>query len=144
MSYRRGQQIDCPHCGKGSVVKLQSEMDGWTKVGEYFTCALCGAKLEDEEQTADGDAEPAKAPDRKVKGAAKLSGFLGTTKEEVKEVVIDDGERRFCRDCTHLLKHPFKVHCMLHNKNVNPMDDCPDFATKKDDKKEDKKEEEEA
>ncbi len=126
MTYEKGQQITCPECGADTIVKVQSEMDGWTKVGEYFACAICGVKLADCKAVPKADRHA-----KRAEKSARLSGFLGTQKDEIKEIVEDDGERRFCRDCTHLMEHPFKVHCMLHNKDVNPMDDCPDFERKK-------------
>ncbi len=122
MPYSKGQQITCPHCGQDSVVKLESEMDGWTKLGEYFACAMCSAKLEEKAEA------PAKEKsESKPEGAGKLMDFLGTSKDEVEDVVGDDGERQFCRDCAHLMDHPFKVYCLLHKKDVNPMDDCEKF-----------------
>ena len=117
---KKGDSITCPHCGKESHVKVRSEMDGWTKVGEVFACALCDASL------GDVGGETEKMPKPK-KSAAALEDFLGTSKEEVREVIEDDGYRAFCKDCKHLLEHPFKIYCMLHKKDVDPMDDCPDF-----------------
>jgi DNA-directed RNA polymerase subunit RPC12/RpoP len=129
MSYSKGQQFTCPHCGQDSIVKVEAEMDGWTKVGEYFACAMCKEKLEDiggaPAKSKDSDSGSAGA------GADALMDFLGTDKEDVGEVVADDGERRFCRDCGHLMDHPFKVYCLLHKKDVNPMDDCEHFERRK-------------
>lgn len=123
MPYRKGQQFTCPHCGKDSVVAVKTQMDGWTKVGEYFACALCQAKLEDVAAVKAAAKTAAWDPDKE----ARLAAFLGTEKDAVKRVVDDDGERRFCRDCRHLLEHPFKVYCLLHKMDVNPMSDCDRF-----------------
>ncbi len=126
MAYRKGQQIECPHCGKDSLVTVKTEMDGWTKLGEIFACALCGAKLGDV-----GAETGTAAADEDGGAVAKLENFLGTTAAKVKEVIEDDGERRFCRDCKHFVEHPFEMRCIFHNRNVSPMDDCEHFERKK-------------
>ena len=123
--YKKGMQITCPHCNEDSVVKLKAEMDGWTKVGESLVCALCDAKLETPEEPASTEHE------KDSGGADALKDFLGVSAAETEELLKDDGDRRFCRDCKHLLEHPFKVYCLLHKKDVNPMDDCEKFERKK-------------
>ena len=125
MTYEKGMQFTCPHCSEESVVKLKTEMDGWTKVGEFLACTLCDTKLEnaDEVEIVDTPQAP--------KSANKLMDFLGTDEVETEVVIEDDSNRRFCRDCSHLLDHPFKMYCLLHKKDINPMDDCDKFARKK-------------
>ncbi|MFA6816506.1 MAG: hypothetical protein WCS73_09465 [Lentisphaeria bacterium] len=45
----------------------------------------------------------------------------------------DPGLLSFCKNCAHHFENPFRFHCVLHNKDVNPMDDCPDFTPLKKD-----------
>lgn len=125
--FKKGMQITCPHCQQDSIVKQQTEMDGWTKVGTYLSCALCGERL----QNAKSETATPPASKTDTGGKKNLLDFLGTDEESQKELLTDDGQRCFCRDCSHLLEHPFKVYCLLHKKTVNPMDDCPDFQRKK-------------
>ena len=125
MTYRKGQQIECPHCGQDSLVKIETEMDGWTKAGEFYACALCSHKLAD---IVAG--EPKVDLEAKAKSLEKFADFLGTKPSEKDEVVEDDGERRFCRDCRHFLLHPFLTRCVRFDKDVAPMGDCPDFETR--------------
>lgn len=123
-TFKKGMQITCPHCGQESVVKLHTEMDGWVKIGEYLACALCSAKLEaPEEKTVEASSDDSP-------GADALKDFLGVDPAEKEDLIDDDGDRRFCRDCNHLLEHPFKMYCLLHKKDVNPMDDCEKFEKK--------------
>lgn len=126
--FTKGMQFNCPHCNQDSLVKLETEMDGWTKVGEYFACAMCSEKLQDVEEEAAPTPNTSDVDDSRKKS---LLDFLGTDESSREEILDDDGKRRFCRDCTHLLEHPFKVYCLLHKKSINPMDDCPEFNRKK-------------
>lgn len=122
--YKKGMQFTCPHCNEDSIVKVKTEMDGWTKVGESLVCSLCDAKLEAPEEVAADDAP------QQSEGAGKLLDFLGTDEVKREALIDDDGNRCFCRDCSHLLDHPFKVYCLLHKKAVSPMDDCEKFERK--------------
>ena len=124
--FTKGMQFTCPHCNEDSIVKLETEMDGWTMVGEYMACAMCGEKL----QTPDEVPAVSPSSDPNDGGKKDLLDFLGTGERTVDELIADDGRRHFCRDCTHLHEYPFKVYCLHHKKVVNPMDDCSDFNRK--------------
>ena len=121
---KHGEEIDCPHCGNQTFAVKKAVMEGWNKVGDIFVCSGCGEKI--------GDAEdPGSASfDKKSEASSALAGFLGVDKEKKKELSATEDEKHFCRDCAHLIPHPFLVRCDLHKKDVNPMDDCPDFKTK--------------
>ena len=123
--FKKGMQLTCPHCQQDSVVKLETEMDGWTKVREFLACAMCGESLESPDE---GPTTISSNVDES--GKNDLLDFLGTNEEAVEEYIADDGTRQFCRDCIHILDHPFKVYCLHHKKDVNPMDDCSDFDRK--------------
>jgi hypothetical protein len=118
-----GDDITCPHCGAEAFLVRKSLLDGWTKVGEILACSACTAKI------ADVAAPPKAGGSRKpAEDASRLSALLGgETPESRPSLAATDDEKRFCRDCAHLVKHAFLCHCSLHDRDVSPMDDCPDF-----------------
>lgn len=127
---KQGDSFNCPHCGKSSFLKKISVMDGWKKLGEALSCASCSAKIADIKPPSPAvSLGQGESPSLK-----KLADFLGTEKLE-KPKIDSDGEKHFCRDCAHLIAHPFLTRCGLHQKNVNPMDDCPQFAPKEKEEK---------
>ena len=117
-----GDKTVCPACNEESFIKLKPVLDGWTKIGEILTCGLCEHKLCDYEQVAP-EATIAE-PNSKTSALADL---LGGVEVEKPVIEITEAERRFCRDCQHFIVHPFMSRCTLHDKQVNPMDDCSDF-----------------
>lgn len=123
---KHGDELNCPHCGQSTFVIKKAVMDGWTKAGDIFSCSGCDAKIADVEEPKKGLADK-----KSSESSAALAGFLGVEKEEKKELTATDEEKHFCRDCAHLVSHPFLTRCDLHKKDVNPMDDCPDFMKKK-------------
>ena len=122
---KHGDEIDCSHCGKSAFVIKKAEMDGWTKLGDIFACSACGAKIADVKESKIASKESSSV------ASSALADFLNTEKEEKKELIATEDEKHFCRDCGHLISHPFLIRCDLHKKDVNPMDDCPDFIKKK-------------
>lgn len=123
---REGQSFSCPHCSSSSVVKRVRQMEGWRCVEEYLACALCGARVvaSSADASADGCSAAAGSDDR----LARLRGLLAVQEEPnpVQWAAAED-DRAFCRDCRHFLKHPFVSRCLLHDRPVEPMDDCEDF-----------------
>ncbi len=97
-----GQKIICPYCRQESAVKLVKQYDGFTLVGEVRTCAFCGRELADEELT-----------------------YL---KEKIPEGLRQKGQRRNCYLCEHYVVNPFLQKCVLHNREVEALDSCPDFS----------------
>lgn len=122
---KHGDELDCPHCGKSTFIIKKAVMDNWTKSGDIFACSGCGAKIADVEET------PFAFEEKSSAASSALAGFLGVEKEKKKELSVTDDEKHFCRDCGNLVAHPFLTRCDLHKKDVNPMDDCPDFIQKK-------------
>ena len=118
-----GDDITCPHCGAESFLVRKSLMDGWTKLGEILACSACTAKI------ADVDKPAGKGGQAEKKESAKLAALFGadTLIETRPKLSAADDEKRFCRDCGHLIKHAFLCHCTFHDRDVNPMDDCPEF-----------------
>jgi hypothetical protein len=121
-----GESFCCPACGRESIAKTQTLMDGWRRVGEAVVCAFCKAPVGG---PAPRDAGKGAAPPAAASAAAlnRLASFLDT-KPEAPPEFKDKDRGHFCKDCRHYLKHPFYSRCLLHDKPVEPMDDCDDFA----------------
>ncbi len=97
-------------------------MDGWVKKGEVLKCAACNALVED--LTA---AAPSADKSAEIKAESNaLSALLGETLAKT-ENPLESVEKRFCRDCKHRVMNAFRIYCSLHDKDVSPMDDCPDY-----------------
>ena len=123
---KTGTEIICPHCGEDSFASQKTLMDGWTKVGEIFVCAACGAKLADiDDKPVEDNGAPAKSP-----GLSALAGALGVEEAEKLTIELSEDEKRFCRDCANFVSHPFLDRCSLLEKEVAPMDDCAEFKPK--------------
>ena len=121
---KHGDEFDCPYCGQNTFIVKKAVMVGWSKTGDIFACSGCGAKI------ADVEKKKTESIGSEEAASAALAGFLGVEKEVKKELSVTDDEKHFCRDCAHLVSHPFLSRCDLHKKDVNPMDDCPDFSPK--------------
>lgn len=121
-----GDEIVCPHCGKDSFASKKTEMDGWTKVGEIFVCAACGAKLAD----CNDSATENRASDAHTPALSSLAAALGVEETNKPSMTVSEDEKRFCRDCVHFISHPFLNRCSLLGQEVAPMDDCDKFKVK--------------
>lgn len=117
-----GESIPCPLCGETTIVKSRRRYDGFTVVGEEYFCMICNGALGPADQTAAGAATPT---------ASRLAALLDTEIAAVPTLEDAPGVRHFCRDCKHFISHPFLSRCEFHHREVNPMDDCPDFERKK-------------
>ena len=128
MDYKKGQQIECPHCGREAIVQVKTEMDGWEKLGECLACNICSEKLAD----LPGPDKKADKP-KDDSGKNVFADFLGTdsTLEKNENYLGDVSNRQFCKDCQNFVENPFYTRCMLHEKDVGPMDDCPDYTARK-------------
>lgn len=118
---KNGDEVKCPFCDKDSFAVKGMQMDGWTVKGEILKCSSCGKKLADILKHTEAD--------KQLKSDIhldNLASFLGTEKV-IHTKMESDGEKVFCKDCKHYIKHPFLNRCALHTKEVDPMNDCADF-----------------
>jgi hypothetical protein len=122
---KRGDRLECPNCGQSTIAKEKVVMDGWTAKEKILICTLCGEKVGEIETDADSRTETGNS------ALSGLSALLGEEPQEKIKLTAEGSERQFCRDCVHYVAHPFLSRCELHKKNVNPMDDCPDYIQNK-------------
>lgn len=121
-----GDSFDCPSCGQSSLIKVITKMDGWTAVGQIFTCAICGHEL--------GSVTPPEKAESENKdnSISRLADFLSevpTAHVKADEVLgVTEDIQRFCKNCHHYYRHPFMDKCLFHKRPVDPMGDCPDFV----------------
>lgn len=135
--------VICSHCGEKTIPREESVFEGWTKIGVNRFCSLCGGKLDGSETAVPASetvlenfSQETVRPDNafvKLFGDEKISvtdpaSILGTSQETVKATEYLDEQPRFCRDCKEYIKHPFHSRCGKTNREVGPMDDCPDFT----------------
>ena len=124
-----GETFRCAECGRESIAKLQKVMDGWRCLGETVVCAFCKAPVAPPVSGAAPSAAAGKAAAAVPERAAldRLASFLDA-RPEARPTFKDKDKGRFCKDCRHYFKHPFYSHCLYHDRHVEPMDDCDDYA----------------
>jgi hypothetical protein len=123
-----GESFTCAACGRESIAKMQTLMDGWRSLGEAIVCAFCKAPVGAPLPRPSSPADQGTLPDAASTAALnRLASFLDTTPEAAPEFK-DKDRGHFCKDCRHYFKHPFYSRCLFHDKPVEPMDDCHDFA----------------
>jgi hypothetical protein len=99
-------------------------MDGWRCLGEAVVCAFCQTPVAP--PAPPGSAQPPATGDASA-ARSRAAAFLNADPVAAPEFK-DKQKGRFCKDCRHYFKHPFYSRCLYHERNVEPMDDCPDFA----------------
>ena len=107
----------CHACKRNALFIRKPVYDGFTKVGESYTCSSCGARQDGRTLSSGVAAKPRVFSDDDAPRAVKL---------------FAEGEnRRICRYCANYLVNPFTQRCFLHQKAVESTDSCLDFAPKK-------------
>ncbi len=120
---KAGDSWQCPQCGKNSFLKQEPVYNGWVKTGDVLKCAACGSIVKE----PSSEAEPSGQTSDSAKKLDALSQLFGGVKTESAKPFFQNEKKRFCRDCRHRVMNAFRIYCPKHNKDVNPMDDCPDF-----------------
>ncbi len=122
MSDGKSSEINCPACGRETLLLRQPKYEGFTKVGETFSCASCGHEF----------ATEAEIP---FKGHEAPKIF--TEADRSKDVkVFEAGEAdRICRNCVNYVVNPFLQWCAFHKKEVQATDTCDHFSKKPEPKK---------
>jgi hypothetical protein len=141
----------CPHCGMMTILQTKRRYDGFTLLEEYLACGFCGARIEAAEDstskqpaTSTGNARKQSALSVYLFGSDARSTSDGSDagdsdsalppssrcKTRLSDAGLDaaSGGGHFCRDCRYYVKHPFLSRCARHDREVEPMQDCPDFS----------------
>ena len=117
MSDGKSSEINCPACGRETLLLRQPKYEGFTKVGETFACASCGHEFA-------GEAE---VP---FKGKPVIKVF--TEADRSKEVKVFEAQEadRLCLNCANYVVNPFMQWCAHHRKEVQATDTCSAFVKK--------------
>ncbi len=110
-------EIDCPGCGKASLLLRQPRYEGFTRVGETLSCASCGHLFGSEEEV------PFRQP--KV-----VQVFTEADRPKGVKVFSEGESSRLCRHCVNYVVNPFMQWCGLHKKEIEATDTCDAFQPK--------------
>lgn len=110
-------EIQCPACGREAWLVRKPKYDGFTKVGETLTCALCAHEFTSE----------AEVPFR---GSRQPQVFTAADRPRPVQVFREDEKGRMCRYCAEYVVNPFIQRCGLHKCEVQATDTCPHFRPK--------------
>lgn len=125
-----GDSFTCAQCHSTSIARMESEYSGLTIKRKFLVCAFCRAEL----PSPTKEKSAGKGIEKRIaqgKLASLFGGSQATEEPVISDLLADDRERRFCKNCRHNFITPFKCHCNLHQKEVEPLQDCPDFKPKK-------------
>ena len=107
-------EIQCPGCGKETLLLRTPRYEGFKRTGEDLSCAACGHAF----------ATEADVPYREEK---KVSIFTEADRSAVVDVFKDDPRGRLCRYCAHYVVNPFRQWCGVHRKEVEATHTCDRF-----------------
>lgn len=122
---KAGDSFVCPFCGRDTFLKKESKMDGWVKIGEVLKCVACNAEVE-----ALTPSSQVASQDSKTNASQALLELLGETPPKPVSSPFEGETVAFCRDCSFMVANAFRMYCSKHDKDVNSMDDCPDFRNR--------------
>jgi DNA-directed RNA polymerase subunit RPC12/RpoP len=117
MSNDKSLEIDCPACGRETLLMRRPKYEGFKKTGELLSCASCGHQFAGEEEVP-------------FKGKKVVKVF--TDADRSKDVkVFESGEAdRLCLNCANYVVNPFVQWCAHHRKEVEATDTCSAFVRK--------------
>ena len=110
-------ELHCPACGRDSWLLRKPKYDGFTKVGEALTCALCTHEFASEEEIL-------------FKNSRKPQVFSEDDRPRPMKVFREDEKGQMCRYCAEYVVNPFLQRCGLHRCEVQATDTCPHFHPK--------------
>lgn len=110
-------ELRCPACGRDSWLLRKPKYDGFTKVGEALTCALCAHEFASE-------------ADIPFKAGQRPQVFSEDDRPRPVKVFREDEKGRMCRYCAEYVVNPFLQRCGLHRCEVQATDTCPHFKPK--------------
>lgn len=110
-------ELRCPACARDSWLLRKPRYDGFTKIGEALTCALCGHEFASEAEIA-------------FKDSRKPKVFSEDDRPRPVKVFREDEKGKMCRYCAEYVVNPFLQRCGLHRCEVQATDTCPHFRPK--------------
>jgi hypothetical protein len=117
MNEKKSIEINCPACGRESLLKHKPRYEGFKKVGEDLCCSLCGHTFADEKEI------PFKEQ--------KIPQVFDRRELDARPQVFKPGEAaRLCRYCAHYIVNPFVQRCALLKKEVEATDSCKQFKAR--------------
>ena len=125
-------EIECPACGKETLLKREPRYEGFRKVGETLSCASCGHEFADGAvvPTRDGSARPSLFGEDDKPETPRI--FHEDDKPELPNIFHEDERQRCCRYCVHYVVNAFVQRCGLHRREVEATDLCEDFERRRD------------
>lgn len=112
----------CPSCNKESLVLRKPLYDGFTRIGEQMTCAICGHVFD----------QPAVQAEEPAPAKKKLPSIFSDEDRSPAINLFSDGENKvICRYCSNYTVNPFRQWCGLHRKEVEATDTCGQFDARK-------------
>lgn len=116
---KEGNNITCPHCGADTIVRRQRiPLENFGEFAEALVCSFCRQKVAEVVESKADSADSA---------SSRLAALLGVTPEKI-TISKGAGHRRDCRNCRHLIQHPFKFVCGVTMQETEPMKDCDKFT----------------
>ena len=109
--------MTCPACRREAFVRRKPKYDGFKKVGEEISCALCHHVFASENEVP-------------FQQKSKPSLFGAEDVPQKPKIFQGDENTRLCRYCAEYVINPFTQRCNLHRRDVQATDTCPDFAPK--------------
>jgi hypothetical protein len=115
MTNAKGAEIICSACGKESLLLRKPRFEGFQRVGEELSCAVCGHVF----------ASEAEIP-FKIRSAPRV--FTEADRGPQIKVFEENEAEKLCRHCEHYVVNPFVQWCHRHRREVEATDSCEDFS----------------
>lgn len=111
------REIDCPACGKETLLVREPRYEGFKKVGDTLRCSGCGHVFDSEAEV------PYRHP-------PALKVFTDDERPRALHVFREGENARLCRYCANYVVNPFMQWCGHHKKEVQATDTCHAFKPK--------------
>ena len=110
-------EINCPACGRETLLMRQPKYEGFKRVGDAFTCSACGHEF----------ASEAEVP---YKDQRAVQVFTDADRSRDIKLFREDEKGRLCRYCKNYTVNPFTQFCSVRKKEVEATDTCSAFSPK--------------
>ena len=107
-------EIQCPGCGRETLLLRSPVYTGLTRTGEELSCAGCGHVFADES-------------DVPYVQMHKPHVFSEDDRSAAVKVFEEHEAGRLCRYCRHYVINPFTQWCSRHRREVEATETCDQF-----------------